>query len=92
VDEIGGYEEAVNRARSLRKIPRDIKIFHKHVPKQSFLMRMLGSFGSRVSEPNLFASLVSTTNLKPLLRSLVPFAVSDPGSPKARLPFAVIEE
>ncbi len=92
VDEIGGYEEAVNRARSLRKIPRDIKVFHRHVRKQSFFMRLLSSVLSRVREPSLLDALVSTANLKPLIRSLVPFAAADPGSPKARLPFAVIEE
>lgn len=92
VDEIGGYEEAVNRARSLRKVPRDIRIFHRHIHKKSFLMRLLGSFFSQVKEPSLLGTLVSTANLKPLLRSLVPFAVSDPASPKARLPFALIEE
>jgi protease-4 len=92
IDEIGGYEEAVNRARSLRKVPQDIRIFHKHILKKSFLMRLLGSFFSQVKGPSLFGTLVSTANLKPLLRSLVPFAASDPASPKARLPFALIEE
>jgi protease-4 len=92
IDEIGGYEEALTRARNLRKVPWDIKVFHRHILKESFLMRMLGSFVSMVREPSLFETLVSTANLKPLLRSLVPFAASDPGSPMARLPFAVIEE
>ena len=55
-------------------------------------MRILNSFISKADQPSLFNALISTANLKPLLRSLIPFAVSDPASPKARLPFAVVEE
>ncbi len=92
VDRIGGYSNALNRARVLGRIPNDIRVFHYPGPKRNILMRLISSFRSMVSEPSPWEQMFSVMGMKRVLKSVVPFATADAGAPRARLPFAVVEE
>lgn len=90
VDEIGGYAEALERARAVGFVARDTKVFH--VPKQQRgLIFRLAKMLVRTRDPSPMDMLLSMPDLRGTLRAAVPFAFAAEGTPQARLPFGIIE-
>ncbi len=92
VDNLGGYGEALARARVLGGVRPDIRVFHYPDPRPNFIKRMFTSLRSMVSEPNPFEMLVSMAGIKQTLKSVFPFAMADSGAPRARLPFVIVQD
>jgi protease IV len=92
VDHVGGYSKALDRARELGNIPSDIRVFQYPKPKRNLIVRLLKSMTASVREQSPLEILFSGTGLRRMLRAVVPFAISDPASPQARLPFGIISE
>ncbi|MCP4674825.1 MAG: signal peptide peptidase SppA [Deltaproteobacteria bacterium] len=92
VDAIGGYSDALNRARTLGRVPADIRVFQYPGPKKNLLWRIVSSIRSMVSEPSPWEHILAASGMKRVLRSVIPFAAADAGAPQARLPFAVVDE
>ncbi len=91
VDEIGGYAEALERARALGNVHPDTVVFEYPEPQHGLLQiaaRMLG-VGQR--EPSVVDALLMNAALKKTLSAAFPFSLIDPGAPQARLPYAFIE-
>ncbi len=92
VDTIGGYSDALNRARTLGHVPSDIRVFQYPGPSRGLLWRIVSSFRSMVSEPSPWDHILAASGMKRILRSVIPFAAADAGAPQARLPFAVVDQ
>jgi len=93
VDEIGGYLDALNHARSLGNVSVGTRVFQ--VPKQrtGLLMRVAKLLRAAVRDnPGAMETLLDATDIKRTLRAVMPFAVADDAAPQARLPYAVMED
>jgi protease-4 len=91
-DEIGGYADAVKYARSLVGSKVDIPLLHYPKKPKSMLFRLLSSASAMVRQPDPFSAIFESSGFVRIARSLAPFAVVDPLAPRARLPFAMVEE
>jgi protease-4 len=91
VDELGGYLEAVNHARELGNVGKGTRVFHVPEPEGGLLRMVMKSMRAALAEPSPLDALLSRADVKKLLRAAVPFASVDPGTPQARLPYAIIE-
>lgn len=94
VDELGGYTEALNHARSLGFVSRGTRVFHVPQKRNGMLTRMIRMLRARVSGDARTAveTLLSTSELKSTLKAVFPMAVADDRSPQARLPYALMED
>ena len=91
-DHIGGYADALNRAREIAFVPREMKVFHYPKPVKNMLTRVVERMVSVVQKPSAFEAVVSASGMKRLLSPLVPFATQGPFAPRARLPFAIFHD
>ncbi|HUT79511.1 MAG TPA: signal peptide peptidase SppA, partial [Polyangia bacterium] len=93
VDELGGYLEALDRARELGGVKRETLVFHVPEEEGGLLLRMVRRVKAAVADdPSPLDLLFTAAETRLLLRAALPFATADAGAPRARLPFAVIDE
>jgi protease-4 len=93
VDELGGYLEALERARELGGVKRGTLVFHVPEEEGGLLLRMVRRVKATLADdPSPLEALFTAAEMKQLLGAALPFASADAGAPRARLPFAVIEE
>lgn len=94
VDEIGGYSEALDHARSLGFVAKGTRVFHVPVKRKGLLVRMVRMLRAKVmgdsSDP--VETLLSNSELKSTLRAVFPMAIADDSAAQARLPFAVLDD
>jgi protease-4 len=93
VDEMGGYLEAVNHARELGNVGKGTRVFHVPEKSGNILVRLVKSMSVALKgdDPSPLDLLLSRTDLARLLRAAIPLASVEPGTPQARLPFAIVE-
>ncbi len=91
-DEIGGYTDALAYARSLIGSHSDIPVFHYPKQSKSLVVRLLSSMTSKIKQQDSLIDMIRLTGTGRIVKSLAPFAVGDPLSPRARLPFVSLEE
>ncbi len=92
VDELGGYIEALDRARELGQVKRETLVFHVPEEEGGLLLRLVRQIKAAVADdPSPLDLLLSAAQAKQLFRAALPFASADAGAPRARLPFAIIE-
>ncbi len=92
VDQIGGYLDALERARELAHVKQDTPVFHLPRPSMSLSMRLITSLKAVLHEPSPLDALVMTPRLKRTLGAAYPFLLMEPSRPLARLPYVIIEE
>jgi protease-4 len=92
VDHIGGYLEALKRARALGRVPADTRVFHLPKPRRGLLFRLASSMQTMLHQPSPLDALLLTPKTKQLLRAAYPFVVTDANTPRAMLPFVIVEE
>ncbi|MBW2531849.1 MAG: signal peptide peptidase SppA, partial [Deltaproteobacteria bacterium] len=93
VDELGGYTQALARARELGRVSPETKIFHVPERKRGLLVRLAGQLRALVSDgPSPMEMLLSTPEARRTMAAALPFAFADPGAPRARLPYSLIQE
>ena len=92
VDHIGGYADALNRAREIGYVPKDMRIFHYPKPSKSMLTRLAGRMVSVLKQPSPLESLAKASGIHRFLAPLLPFSALDPFAPRARLPFALVDD
>lgn len=91
-DEIGGYADALNYARSLVGSKKDIPVMQFPSRPKSMIFRLLSSMSAMAKQQDSLSSLIQVTGWTRMLRSLAPFAIVDPLAPRARLPFIPLED
>ncbi|MBW2277030.1 MAG: signal peptide peptidase SppA [Deltaproteobacteria bacterium] len=91
VDELGGYLEAVNHARSLGNVGKGTRVFHVPENDGGLLKMLIKSMRSAIDEPSPLDAFLSRADIKSALKAALPFAAVEPGAPQARLPFAIVE-
>jgi protease IV len=91
VDEIGGYAEALDRARELGGVHPDTMVFEYPEPETGLLKIAVRMLGMERSEPSIVDALLMNGTLKKTLGAAFPFSLMDPGAPQARLPYAFME-
>jgi protease-4 len=92
VDELGGYLEALDRARELGGVKRETRVFHLPKEEGGLLIRLARRVKATIGDdPSPLDLLFSAAETRQLLRAALPFASADAGAPRARLPFAIID-
>jgi protease-4 len=92
VDDLGGYLEALDRARELGRVKSGTRVFHLPREEGGLLLRMVRRVRAAVSDdPSPLQLLLSLAETRALVRAALPFAAADAGAPRARLPFAVVD-
>jgi protease-4 len=90
VDEIGGYAEALDRAKAVGFVAKDTVVFHVPKPKKGLLFRLVGMLAA-AREPSPMDLLLSAKEVRATLRAALPFAFVDDGAAQARLPFGIVD-
>ncbi len=92
VDHLGGYLEALDHAREKGHVSRGTRVFHVPDSKMGIVMRMVSSVRAAFAgDPSPAGILWSKAELGRLVRAALPLAFVDDRSPRARLPYAVLE-
>jgi protease IV len=92
VDEIGGYAEALERARAVGFVARDAEVFHVPKPSHGLIFRLAKLLGITArAQQSPMEMLLDVPNLRGTLRAALPFAFASEGAPQARLPFGIID-
>jgi len=91
VDEIGGYAEALERAKAVGFVAADTKVFHVPKPPRGLLFRLVKMLGVSAREPTPMEMLLTVPDLRGTLRAALPFAFAAESAPQARLPFGIVE-
>ena len=92
-DQIGGYSDALARAREIAYIPKNMKIFHYSSRKANIISRALDAVTSvlvRDDRSNL-EDIIRTSGLGRFVAPLIPFTEQDPFSARALLPFVMVD-
>jgi protease IV len=91
VDELGGYAEALSRAKQLAFVADDTEVFHVPKPHKGLIARFAKMLRASTRAPSPTETMLDIPTLRRTLRAAVPFAFADQGAPQARLPFGIIE-
>jgi protease IV len=92
VDQLGGYADALGRAREVAGVPEDMKVFHYPKPIKNLLTRAADTMMALVREPSAVETFVKMSGMHRFLAPLFPFATLDAFAPRARLPFAIVDD
>ncbi len=94
IDYMGTYRHALDRARQLGYVPTDIPVFHFPPKRRSLVMRAMDSAMSmvRTRQENPLSFVLDASGMKDALGAVVPFAAVPAYSPRARLPFVLIQD
>jgi len=94
VDHLGGYQEALDHARSLGFVARGTRVFHVPTPKSGLIKRIVRSMFTRAATPSALEQIFATVgrDLKRTLAAALPFTLAERGAPQARLPYGIIEQ
>jgi len=91
VDELGGYAEALERARQVGFVAEGTEVFHLPKPHRGLIARFSKMLHASLRAPSATDSLLELPALRKTLRAALPFAFADQGAPQARLPYGLIE-
>jgi protease-4 len=91
VDEVGGYADALDRARQVGFVARDTKVFHVPKPERGLIFRLAKMLLAGQRDPSPMDLLLETPDLRGTLRAALPFAFAAESAPQARLPFGIID-
>ena len=91
VDELGGYQEALNHARALSFVKPGTRVLQLPVPQKNLLMRLMKK-GRKAQEMSAAEALLLPAELRHYLGALAPFALFSGHTPMARLPFSLEDD
>jgi protease-4 len=90
VDALGGYEEALSRARALGSVRESIPALHIPTIRPGLLQTLLRSGKKSMAKEGKEAELLlETVRAKQWLGAVYPFATGSADTPRARLPFVL---
>ncbi|MCU0663677.1 MAG: signal peptide peptidase SppA [Myxococcota bacterium] len=90
VDEIGGYQEALERARTLGFVRKSMPVAHIPTIEPGLLNLLLGSLVKAAARGETDTHLMlDAMRVKQWLGAVYPLAIGSADTPRARLPFAL---
>ena len=92
-DQIGGYADALSRAREIAFIPEDMTVFHYGARNRNMMSRALDALTLAFQpDPSPLSQIIKSSGISRFAAPLIPFTAQDAYSPRARLPFVIIDD